>query len=650
MKTSEQRDLPSLPMVGSVLIALGTLYITYDSALALVLATLFGASFLLPYRLERDSANIWVLRLAVFAGIAVLGRSPVAAPDYLFDARAFATAGLLAGGEIVLTSWRKAPPHTRFDPSIILLTGIIFLVASNTFRSHIWVLAPLYMFLTLLALGEIKDRPPSRNLGALARRSALLAFAIALGFMSHQLLWANRGNIMAMGARLLFDRRTVNPTPGVGDTSTLTSGTFGAAQSASRLMSIRGNLKDQHLRGTSFTQYNRGTWGPPISSRKLTAARDGEMNGTMRGPFTNITLLRDVSGLVFFPLNARAIMPANGSSLDWDRFSGPVKTDEKAPYTYHFIEDRLWADELLPPLHQGPLCVAPRQATDSNAYADLLQVPEEIDPAVKELAVDITLEASTPAEKAAAITEYLLSNHKYSLNYVRGPGDPVSDFLLNKKPAHCQYFASSAVILMRMAGVPSRYASGYYAYEEDSSGGIVVRQRDAHAWAEAYIQGIGWVVVEATPPSGRADPNVAPLLWYQKSLEALQDNLGRLRLWLGGLTQLQILGMMGLIAALWGLERWRVARKNRKNWAGPIPPEELIPLVRKFEKLLVRRGITVTPAQTWSENLPVDWPAGQEFVQQYNRVRFRSISLEELQKLQAALDAAHQRDTTPTAR
>lgn len=76
----------------------------------------------------------------------------------------------------------------------------------------------------------------------------------------------------------------------------------------------------------------------------------------------------------------------------------------------------------------------------------------------------------------------------------------LAEFLLSNRAGHCEYFASATVLLLRMAGVPARYATGFSVQERDAaSGSWLVRERHAHAWARAWIGG-AWVDIDTTPP------------------------------------------------------------------------------------------------------------------------------------------------------
>jgi protein-glutamine gamma-glutamyltransferase len=80
------------------------------------------------------------------------------------------------------------------------------------------------------------------------------------------------------------------------------------------------------------------------------------------------------------------------------------------------------------------------------------------------------------------------------LNY-----DSVDDFLFNTRSGFCGHYASAFVTLMRGAGVPARVVTGYLGGEWNPIGDyFVVRQSDAHSWAEVWLEGRGWTRVDPT--------------------------------------------------------------------------------------------------------------------------------------------------------
>ena len=286
--------------------------------------------------------------------------------------------------------------------------------------------------------------------------------------------------------------------------------------------------------------------------------------------------------------------------------------------------------------YQGPLCVPPAQAERQL----LLAVPPEIDPRVRLLESKIERGISNPRRRAGAIERYLLTHHKYSLRVDIGPGDPVSNFLLQGKAAHCEYFASAAVILTRLAGVPSRYIIGYSGHEQDAGGVTVVRQRDAHAWAECWIDGTGWVVLDATPGDGRPDALTEQPNAFARMIERFQDTLTALKLgahreallWLAGIS----FGLFVVIAGIRGLLSLLKSGKARGPALGySITDAELAALFREFEASCRKIGLVCPPSQTWTEYLasfdvadepvkasPRQIEVAAAFVQTYNRARF----------------------------
>ena len=105
-----------------------------------------------------------------------------------------------------------------------------------------------------------------------------------------------------------------------------------------------------------------------------------------------------------------------------------------------------------------------------------------------------------PIDKVnSALQRYRAQPFVYTLNPPILSKDPVDDFLFNTKRGFCEHYATSFVYLMRAAGVPARIVTGYQGGELNPNGNyLIVRQSDAHAWAEVWLENRGWVRVDPT--------------------------------------------------------------------------------------------------------------------------------------------------------
>jgi transglutaminase-like putative cysteine protease len=129
-----------------------------------------------------------------------------------------------------------------------------------------------------------------------------------------------------------------------------------------------------------------------------------------------------------------------------------------------------------------------------------LQLPE-LDPRIAPLAEQITARKTSPFDKAAAMELYLRSRYGYTLDLKGKPGgDPLAHFLFETRAGHCEYFASSMIVMLRTLGIPAREVNGFLPGEyNDLAGDYVVRASDAHSWVEVFFPGSGWVTFDPTP-------------------------------------------------------------------------------------------------------------------------------------------------------
>jgi transglutaminase-like putative cysteine protease len=100
---------------------------------------------------------------------------------------------------------------------------------------------------------------------------------------------------------------------------------------------------------------------------------------------------------------------------------------------------------------------------------------------------------------AAVLAKFRNEEYFYTLEPPRLQLDSVDDFLFNTRRGFCEHFASAFTMLARAAGIPARVVSGYQGGQYNPiSGYLLIRQSDAHAWSEVWLEGRGWVRVDPT--------------------------------------------------------------------------------------------------------------------------------------------------------
>jgi len=145
-------------------------------------------------------------------------------------------------------------------------------------------------------------------------------------------------------------------------------------------------------------------------------------------------------------------------------------------------------------------------------------------PDIALLARSIVGPATKSAAMAEAIERYMATNFKYVKNDVpMARPVPLEDFLLKTHQGHCEYFAAGMVVLLSTLNVPARVAGGYYGGEFNPlTGYFIIRQRDAHAWVEVFVDN-RWNVYDPTPSDQR--PGSAPGGVLGAYANALRDSV-----------------------------------------------------------------------------------------------------------------------------
>lgn len=144
-----------------------------------------------------------------------------------------------------------------------------------------------------------------------------------------------------------------------------------------------------------------------------------------------------------------------------------------------------------------------------------LKIPNQVAAAVQTVVHSLKLEGRPPGQVVDMVSDWFRNEFTYSLEQRdQGPGTALANFLLRSRSGHCEYFATATVLLLRASGIPSRYVTGYGLPEGTgvNADWVPVRDRDAHAWAVALIDG-RWIPVDTTPPVWRQADNENVSIW-----------------------------------------------------------------------------------------------------------------------------------------
>ncbi len=129
-----------------------------------------------------------------------------------------------------------------------------------------------------------------------------------------------------------------------------------------------------------------------------------------------------------------------------------------------------------------------------------LELPDTVTPRMQALVQDWTRDEPAPEEVVRrALAFYNEQPFRYSLLAPDMGPRPMDAFLFEERVGFCEHYAASFTLLMRMAGIPTRIVLGYLGGERNPySNDLLIRQSDAHAWTEVWLEGKGWTRVDPT--------------------------------------------------------------------------------------------------------------------------------------------------------
>ncbi len=395
---------------------------------------------------------------------------------------------------VVLMGLKTLELRARRDALVVFFLGFFLVLThclySQSLLTALWMLVSAWGLLTAQVLASMPvGRPALKRAGKVAARSALLGLPLmALLFV----LFPRFGPLWGL------------PQDGLGHTGLSGSLRMGGVAEVANDDAIAFRVKfdalppPQHqlyFRGPVLTLFDGLEWrqalqlpGVPRVPPRLW------LNGSPQG----YELLLEPIRLTLLPLlEATPDQPGAAPSITgWPARLGP----ELQWQTDRLITDRLRLHARAWPDFQ----MGPREALP--AAFDLTRLPEGSNPRAQAWARALRAEPGLAHADASQLAQALMQHiRREGFSYTLAPGaygrQAVDEFWFERKQGFCEHFAASFVVMMRAMGVPARIVTGYQGAEPpDADGWMIVRQSNAHAWAEYWQAGIGW---------RRADPTAA---------------------------------------------------------------------------------------------------------------------------------------------
>jgi protein-glutamine gamma-glutamyltransferase len=459
-------------------------------------AIVIGAS--LPHW---QTLSPWMLALLLAAvawrfGMALQGwptpprvvRLPLAVGTFLLVLLEYRTLnGVEAGSAllVVMVALKFLESRNQRDQLVLLMISYFLMFASllgerGPLTAAYIVVLVWVATVALIQLGRRGEFLPYRATGLLSGRLLLhaLPVMVALFVLFPRLpgpLWAIPGSTSS-GASGLND--TMSP----GDITNL-----GLSDEIAFRVEFEGRpprASDLYWRGPSLTHFNGRTWSM--------------QQGTRRGERVVETI--EYRGE---PTSYRVTLEPNGRSWafaldmprDWSRDNSLRMSSDYQLGTF-FGDPRARRLDYRVTSHVDYRAREPLTERERDVFRAL---PEGSNPRARALAESWLTDQPSGATIVERAMAYLRAQpFEYTLTPPPLGAQPVDEFLFETREGFCEHYASALTLLLRAAGVPARVVMGYQGGELNALGGYyIVRQSDAHAWTEFWLEDEGWTRVDA---------------------------------------------------------------------------------------------------------------------------------------------------------
>lgn len=442
----------------------------------------------------------------------------------------------LAAGLVALPAreaWRLAQPHARLLPVLLLLAAAFWLVLPRNLESR-------------------RERYPAATPAPIDTD---------LGGAIYNPIYPGLSAAAAPVDGRDENGRRVPPDPFRSD------GYFGLASYMD--LSYRGQLSDElimrvratepaYWRALHFDTYDGHAWrmseqdARPLPAREFSidlprSREDGPLDRESVRLVQTFTILRPSSNALFAAYRASELyFPARRVYIDpYGSLRSPSPLAPGTVYTvvsqrYPAVPERL---------RSAP---AAYPASIAGPYLQLPAMPQR----VVSLARDLTSPYDNVYDRVLAVQRYLQATYPYQLDVpVPDEDDTVDWFLFEQRSGFCEMYASALVVMLRSVGIPARLVAGYASGQYNPiTGYFEVRARDAHAWADVYFPGYGWLAFDPTPGSGASEEPGQRSRWVLPRLAPyLAGTLGMDAVWSWARQRLEEFTAIGQAIPAWAI-------------------------------------------------------------------------------------------------
>ena len=441
---------------------------------------------------------LWRARLALQAG-ALPSRWTVTAVLVLASALTLWGERTLLGKEagitllVVLMSLKTLELRAKRDALVVLFLGFFLILTqflySQSLGIGLWLLLAVWGLLTALVLAHMPvGRPTLWRVAGIAARTAGLGLPLMLALF---VLFPRMGPLWGL------------PQDAAGRTGLSGSMRLGGVATLAEDEAIAFRIRflgpapapDQlYFRGPVLSTFDGRDWTRLVPN--FPAEQRARLNLRLQGPALPYEMTLEPSRLNLLPLLEMTPdnvpgAPQLENTLLTLRADGQWQTDR--PVTERV---RLQAVAWLTHAH------GPTQSV--LGLRDLVALPANANPRTLVWAQQLRQRPELRQAGAAALSDAVLKHirsagYTYTMEPGLYSGDAIDDFWFDRKLGFCEHYASAYVVVMRAMDVPARVVTGYQGADERAQDGyLVVRQRNAHAWAEYWQADLGWVRVDPT--------------------------------------------------------------------------------------------------------------------------------------------------------